>query len=227
MPAFRRLASVVVPGTTAFAPADVVNRAPRGRNVQFTKDAVEDPDELTRLLQQFSRQVEEEGAALRGHPLLRGNLLRNQALPGWRAQVDAGTGTPTITLWRPKDAALFTAGEVIVACTSDGVTRGSQRAGSVTLASVDYVNGTLTATGNWTAGIAAIAAGDYLFKSGEFQNANVRLEHRLGKTPTWWWVARVAKGSVCPTLALLSADDKALYLYSTRAAVADVFVVAE
>jgi hypothetical protein len=80
-----------------------------------------------------------------------------------------GISSAVVTLSRPEDAIHFEKGDIIVACADDGADSGDTlRAGSVTLLSVDYEAGTLTATGNWSAGITTPTAGDSLFHSGDF-----------------------------------------------------------
>lgn len=86
---------------------------------------------------------------------------------GALAQVASGEGTPTITLSRVEDIVFFEVGQVIEGDTTDG-TSGAVHAGSVTITGIDRDLGTLTAAGNWTAGIAALAANDYLFVKGDF-----------------------------------------------------------
>lgn len=76
-------------------------------------------------------------------------------------------GSATITLANPLDVVYYEPGMVLRLATTDG-TSGSLRAGTVTLSAVDRSTGSLTATGNWTAGIAAAAVGDYIFRSGDF-----------------------------------------------------------
>ena len=45
---------------------------------------------------------------------------------------------------------------------------GSGPAGTVTVTAVDRVTGNITVSGNWNAGIGAVAAGDFLFQQGDF-----------------------------------------------------------
>lgn len=90
-------------------------------------------------------------------------------------QISAGStvGTPTITLNNPSDITKFSAGQILAVSINDGLS-GALRAGTVTVLSVDRAAGTVTATGNWTAGIAAVSAtsnttfGDYIFPAGDF-----------------------------------------------------------
>ena len=87
---------------------------------------------------------------------------------GALGRLGSGTvGSTQLTLANPSDAIKFRPGQVLRAATTDG-TSGSLESGSVTLAAVDLFTGVLTATGNWTAGIATIANTDYLFADGDF-----------------------------------------------------------
>lgn len=94
-------------------------------------------------------------------------LFRNGG--GARGQISStsNTGTATITLTVPADVVNFEIGMVLQTSTADG-TSGSVKAGTVTLTAIDRTAGTLTASGNWTAGIATAAANDYIFQAGDF-----------------------------------------------------------
>lgn len=98
-------------------------------------------------------------------------LFRNGG--GSRGQISAGSsvGTPTITLADINDIVHFEKGMILNLSAADG-TSGAKRTGTVTVSSVDRDAGTITATGNWTAGIAAAAAGDYIFQNGDFEATN-------------------------------------------------------
>ena len=80
----------------------------------------------------------------------------------------SNVGTATITLANPEDVVFFEAGYKIVASTANG--GGAVKSGSVTIQSVNRVTGQLTATGNWSAGIGTIAAGDFLFIEGDYDS---------------------------------------------------------
>lgn len=87
---------------------------------------------------------------------------------GSLGKLGSGTvGSTTLTLANPSDAIKFRPGQILKASPTDG-TSGSVRAGSVTLTAVDLFTGVLTASGNWSAGIAAIVNTDYLFADGDF-----------------------------------------------------------
>lgn len=83
----------------------------------------------------------------------------------------SSTSTPatsaTITLADPNMAVHFGRNMPLQASATDG-TSGTVRTGTVTITGIDRKAGTLTvSTANWT-GITGIAAGDYLFRNGDF-----------------------------------------------------------
>lgn len=84
-------------------------------------------------------------------------------------QISAGStvGTATITLANITQIVNFEVGMVLQAATTDG-TSGSVESGTVTITKLNRNTGTLTASGNWSAGIGTIATGDYLFQQGDF-----------------------------------------------------------
>lgn len=89
---------------------------------------------------------------------------------GARGQISAtsNTATATITLADINTVVNFEVGMVLNVSATDG-TSGAKRAGTVTLTGVNRDTGQLTASGNWTAGIAAAAANDYIFQNGDFE----------------------------------------------------------
>jgi hypothetical protein len=90
---------------------------------------------------------------------------------GARGQLAAGAavGTPTVLLADINQVVNFEVGMVLNLAATDG-TSGAKRAGTVTLTAINRDTGALTASGNWTAGIAAAAAGDYIFQNGDFES---------------------------------------------------------
>lgn len=84
-----------------------------------------------------------------------------------RISSGSSVGTPTITLATPSDIRFFEVGMDLEVSATDG-TSGAVRAGTVTITALDRELGTVTASGNWTAGIAAAAASDYIFREGDF-----------------------------------------------------------
>ena len=87
---------------------------------------------------------------------------------GARGQVNnSSVATTVLTLVNAGDAVKWVPGAVVQAASTDG-TSGSVRAGTLTVAGVDYQAGTITMTGNLSTGIPAIAQNDYLFMIGDF-----------------------------------------------------------
>jgi hypothetical protein len=103
---------------------------------------------------------------------------------GARGQISTGStvGSPTITLANVNDVVNFEVGMVLNVASTDG-TSGAKRTGTVTLTGVDRDAGTLTASGNWTAGIAAAAAGDFIFQNGDFEATKSLLTGLAGWIP--------------------------------------------
>jgi len=86
----------------------------------------------------------------------------------WIGRVGSSSfGVTTITLLNPSHVTRFYVGQVLRTSTADGLS-GALKAGSVTLVGVDRDTGTLTASGNWSAGIATIAQNDYIFPQADF-----------------------------------------------------------
>jgi hypothetical protein len=84
----------------------------------------------------------------------------------------SNVGTATITLTDPSGMVSFLDAQVLQLSSDNGYSGSAGvRSGTVTLLSVDVMAGTLTATGNWTAGIAAAAAGDFIYGNGNYQGA--------------------------------------------------------
>jgi hypothetical protein len=81
-------------------------------------------------------------------------------------QISSGStvASPTITLADIAQIVNFEVGNVLVVSATVG---GAARSGSVTITALDRKLGTLTASGNWTAGISAAAAGDYIAIDGD------------------------------------------------------------
>jgi hypothetical protein len=87
---------------------------------------------------------------------------------GARGKLASGSvAGATLTLANASMSKGFEKGMWLQASADDGTT-GAVRAGRVQVLSVDRVAGTITATGNWNAGIAAIVNTDYLFREGDF-----------------------------------------------------------
>lgn len=84
-------------------------------------------------------------------------------------QISSGSnvGTTTITLADPTDITKFYVNQTLASSTANGLS-GSLRTGTVSISAIDRSAGTLTATGNWSAGITGVATGDFLFPAGDF-----------------------------------------------------------
>jgi hypothetical protein len=80
--------------------------------------------------------------------------------------------TPTITLTDPSRIINFQIGQILQTSIDDGTGGAGVKAGTVTIAKFDEIAGTITATGNWTAGIATAAVNDFVFNNGDY-NAKV------------------------------------------------------
>lgn len=72
----------------------------------------------------------------------------------------------TATLVEPEDITNFERGMKLVVSSTNG--GGSVRVGSVLVTGVDRDLGTVTVSANWTAGIAAVVANDFIFVEGDY-----------------------------------------------------------
>lgn len=89
---------------------------------------------------------------------------------GSRGVVASGGGTPTITLVTPDDTFYFSIGDKVQGSVTDG--GALHNAGAfATLTAIDTTAGTLTTTGNWTASIAALANGSFLYRAGDLNKS--------------------------------------------------------
>lgn len=76
----------------------------------------------------------------------------------------SNVGTPTITLAQVGDIVNFEVGMTLQTAATDGATPNS---GSVVISAIDRSAGTITASGNWTAGISSASAGDFILVAGD------------------------------------------------------------
>lgn len=90
---------------------------------------------------------------------------------GSRGFISAGSnvGTPTVTLGLTSDVTNFAVGMTVQATNGDGGALRSAGATAV-ITGISRTLGTLTISGNWTAAVAAVAAGDYLNRNGDAIN---------------------------------------------------------
>jgi hypothetical protein len=111
------------------------------------------------------------------------SMFRNGG--GQRGQISAASapGTPTITLTTLTDIVNFEVGMVLQTSVDDGTGGAGVKAGTVTLTKVDRDLGTLTASGNWTAGIATAAINDFIFQNGDYNGMLVGLGGWLPSSP--------------------------------------------
>jgi hypothetical protein len=111
------------------------------------------------------------------------NMFKNSG--GARGVISSGStvGSPTITLATITDVTNFEVGMVLNLSSADG-TSGAKRTGTVTLTAVDRTLGTLTASGNWTAGIAAAATGDFIFQNGDIEATKSMVSGLAAWVPT-------------------------------------------
>lgn len=82
-------------------------------------------------------------------------------------RIGSGQATPTVTLLDVSDITKFYVGQTLAVSLNDGLS-GALRAGTVAVTAIDSAAGTVTASGNWTAGIAAAVANDFIFPAGDF-----------------------------------------------------------
>lgn len=87
---------------------------------------------------------------------------------GARGQISAGSvvSTNTITLATPDDVVFFEVDQWVVVSATN-TTASAARSGRVQITSVNRDTGAITVSGAWNAGIAAVAANDYLFTEGD------------------------------------------------------------
>lgn len=86
----------------------------------------------------------------------------------WIGRVGSSSfAVTTITLLNPSHVTRFYVGQVLRVSANDGLS-GSLRTGTVTLTGVNRDTGELTASGNWSTGISAIAQNDYIFPEADF-----------------------------------------------------------
>ena len=88
---------------------------------------------------------------------------------GARAQLNgAAISGATVTVLDPQTCLRLWAGQVIQFASDDGTGGAGVRSGSLTVQGVDPIGGTVTFTGNVTAGIPLAGVNDYLFMIGDY-----------------------------------------------------------
>jgi hypothetical protein len=141
---------------TAQLDGDVIDDA-KGNKV-YIMDAVS--DEMDAAINNLSNDVSTE--CFRGTGGARGTISSG-----------SNVGTASITLANPEDVIHFEVGMKVAASSANGDTSTDvlrNSGATVTLTGIDRINGVLTASGNWSTGIAAVATGDSLFVDGDFQS---------------------------------------------------------
>jgi hypothetical protein len=111
---------------------------------------------------------EMEGCALMFRRSISHQLYRNGG--GARGRIASGQGTNTITLTEPSDIVFFEVEMTLQASAADGTSGALRNSGAEErVAAVDRDEGKLTSTSAaWNTVITALAADDYLFRSGDF-----------------------------------------------------------
>ena len=109
---------------------------------------------------------------------------------GSRGRIATSTtiGSPNLVLMDINTVVNFEKGMVLNLASTDG-TSGAKRTGTLTILSVNRDTGTLVMTGNLTAGVAAVATGDYIFQNGDFEAT------RSLPTGIAGWIPKVAPTS--------------------------------
>lgn len=167
-------------GTSAYAKV-TVTRSKDYAFGQVTTEAAESAgNDAGALLNALKREI--DNAFYTAGRSIAAQLFRNGG--GARGRISSGSnvGTATITLENVNDVVNFEVGMVLNLALTDG-TSGSKRVGTVTLTAVNRDTGELTASGNWSAGIAAAAAGDYIFQNGDFESTKSGLMGLAGWIP--------------------------------------------
>lgn len=106
---------------------------------------------------------------------------------GARGRIDATTtlASTTLVLKDRNSVVNFEKGMILNLGSTNGTT-GAKRVGTLTVTAVDRDLGTLTLSGNITAGVAAAASQDYIFQNGDFEST------RSLPTGIPGWVPRTA-----------------------------------
>ena len=142
-----------------------VTRAKHYRKAQVDNETIEatadgDVDAFEPAFDEFDKAIEAEANWL--------NFRFYRSKGGACGRLaNAGVATTVGTLSDRADVWGFRKGDVIKLSDTDG-TSGALRAGSITVASVQRQAGTVTFTGNISAGVGAAAVTDYLFQDGDF-----------------------------------------------------------
>lgn len=93
-------------------------------------------------------------------------LYRNGSGSIGQISATSNVATPTITVTDLESITNFEKSMVLQVSATDGT--GAVRTGTVTIVGLDRDLGTITVSGNWNAGIAAVAVNDFLFRNGDY-----------------------------------------------------------
>src|SRR5215207_1357218 len=96
---------------------------------------------------------------------------------------NSGFATPTLTLTNPSDVVRYSKGQILSASTSQNAA--VLKAGTLTVAGVNRAAGTVTMTGNLSAGIATIAQNDFLFLQGDREDSGSPTRRCLAGIEAW------------------------------------------
>ncbi len=104
---------------------------------------------------------------------------------GARGRIGATTvlGSTLLVLSDPNSVVNFEKNMVLNLSATDGTT-GAKKAGTLTVVSVDRDAGTLTLSGNISAGVATAALNDYIFQNGDFETTKSLPTGLAGWIPT-------------------------------------------
>lgn len=125
--------------------------------------SVEDMDAFDTAFDEFDRAMQAEANYMNFR------LFRSRGGAIGR-MTNSSFASAVITLDDPSAVWGVRKGDVLGLSSADGTT-GALRAGSLTVLSVQRAAGTITCTGNISAGVAAAAQNDYLFLAGDFGGA--------------------------------------------------------
>lgn len=142
-------------------------------------EEAEDPNTFVELLRNVSDSVIKALSNNAGS-----DFFNHRGATVGQISSSSNVATATITLADPTDIPKIYVNQTLAASTANGLS-GALKGGTVVVSAVDRAAGTITATGNWNAGIATVAAGDFLFPAGDFG---------LGRAGLADWVPDSASG---------------------------------
>lgn len=156
------------------------------------------------------QQAVEDALRRREREPLAAGAVQDVEVLGSRGRIASGIATPTITLQRAADAANIRVGHVVQLSAVDGDQGNpAARAGSVTVTAVDRVAGTVTASGNWNAGVPTGADLDSIYRTGEVGRAT-RIPTRLGRRAQSFVIAGASGTAGRPPSVRQIASDKSV-----------------